>query len=63
MGMVASEVRDAHVTEDRRVRDLEREYTAAGNEAAAWHVHGARVLLEKARRLAEARAVPAWMLN
>lgn len=52
MGMVATEVKQFHLSEDCRLSDLEREYRAAGHDAAAHHVHAARVLLQKALRFA-----------
>lgn len=54
---------DGHVRTDAQLWALERRYRDAGNEAAALHVHGARVLLEKARRMAANPRLAAYATN
>ncbi len=56
MGMIAADVLEGHLQADVELARLEREYRVNGKESAAFHVHGARVLLEKARRLAETQS-------
>ena len=63
MGMVTKDALDSHLEADVELARLEREYRQCGREAAARHVHGARVLLEKARRLADAPVMAIYMLN
>jgi hypothetical protein len=63
MGMVAKDAKAASETvkADAELRKIEAEYRQHGLKSAADHVHGARVLLEKARRLADSpRPVAAY---